>query len=67
MNKYKEFSQSKILSKEIQKFRKCIRKKRYNTEEEAFIKGQIIYKCKYCNGYHRSSSTISLAKRLNYE
>lgn len=32
----------------------CLSKKQFETEKDAFQKGQAIYKCKHCGKWHRS-------------
>lgn len=62
MNKYKDFS------RECQKIhraeRSCYNKRRYSTREESEQKGQRIYSCNICNGFHRSGSLASLVAKL---
>lgn len=62
MNRYKK------LQKKAQKLRAkkkmCTDKVTYDSEEEAFQKGQIVYKCKYCNKYHRSGQFASFIAKL---
>ena len=64
-----------ILSEEAQAITKAAKEKRreekmcgnktaYSTKELAFQKGQTIYKCEYCNKWHRSSQLDRLLKTL---
>lgn len=64
MNKYK------AQSRKAQKVRKlnamCINKRRFETEAEAYQKGQRVYKCPHCGGWHRSgkfAELVSVCKR----
>lgn len=62
MNKYR--AQSKAAHREYKKLRACIRKVRFDTADEARRKGQDIYQCKHCGGWHRSGSVYTLANTL---
>lgn len=55
-NKYKGMSQVAA----YRRWRACDRKVAYNTEEEAFQKGQAVYRCRYCGKFHRSGSLATL-------
>ncbi len=65
MNKYKWFS------REAQKLRKknkmCEDKVAFETEEEAFQKGQKTYKCNYCGKWHRSSKFAMFVNQLHWK
>ena len=52
-NKYKK--ESKLAQLSVKKLISCERKVKFKTEEEAYHKGQLVYKCRYCDGYHRTS------------
>lgn len=54
-NKYKHLSKVKDRKKE----KSCTNKKRFETEADAYQKGQFAYYCTICKGYHRSGSLIS--------
>jgi len=43
----------------------CLNKHRYETEEEAYQKGQDTYPCVYCGGYHRTSIKKPAPARTN--
>jgi len=60
MNKYSDQSRTR----DIRHQRTCSRKRGYETEQEAFQKGAIIYLCPYCKKYHRSiHSLVAIAAR----
>jgi transposase-like protein len=66
MNKYKHLS--KEIRNERIKIKGCIDKKQFDTEKEAYQKGQDSYKCKHCGKWHRSgrlSKLISTIKKNN--
>ncbi len=52
MNKYKHLSDE--ARKLRSKIKMCLSKRSYETKEEAYQKGQEIYKCKHCGKWHRS-------------
>lgn len=55
------------MSKGVASFRRwraCERKTAYNSPEEAFQKGQQVYRCGYCHKYHRSGSLATLAAKV---
>ena len=51
-NKY--WKLSKQAQQRFRRHRACDRKRRFETEEEAQIRGQDVYRCKYCDGWHRT-------------
>jgi hypothetical protein len=51
-------------ARDFQLWKSCQRKRRYNTEAEAYQKGQSTYHCKHCNGWHRSGALATLISRL---
>ena len=63
MNKYaKQAKEAKL--KRIKK-RSCEDKARFKTKDDAYQKGQEVYKCKFCGGWHRSGAlakTLALSK-----
>lgn len=59
MNKYA--AQSKASQRQRRMRRACADKKRYDTEEAAFQKGQASYKCRHCDGWHRTGQIATLA------
>ena len=44
----------------------CSRKKRYPTEKAAFQKGQRIYECPHCGGWHRSGAFAKFVSKLRW-
>ncbi|MGV3664273.1 MAG: hypothetical protein ACO1TE_29140 [Prosthecobacter sp.] len=62
MNKYR--AQSLEAQKARKKARKCDTKRRYATRDEALQKGQEVYQCHHCHGWHRSGQIASLAAEL---
>jgi len=58
MNKYKTFSAVKDRKRD----KKCSNKRRYDTEQDAYQNGQLIYYCNICGGYHRSGSLIATVR-----
>ena len=63
MNKYKKFSKAKDFQKNVLKeLRGCTVKKHYESKEDAergMPPSQKIYKCKHCDGFHRTSNSIN--------
>jgi hypothetical protein len=63
MNKYADFS------RQCQKIRRaermCYNKARFDTQETALQRGQKIYSCPICMGWHRSGAFATLAARLS--
>lgn len=62
MNKYKE--ESKKAQAAARRLRACESKRAYDTEEEAYQKGQTTYRCRYCGKWHRSGSFTTLVRTL---
>lgn len=62
MNKYKKHSRK--AQKKRRKEKMCINKKPFNNEADAFQKGQEIYKCPYCNKFHRSGQLAKLVFKI---
>lgn len=62
MNKYK--TQSRHAQRLRKKARQCDQKRRYATPEEAQQKGQQVYQCPQCNGWHRSGQLGSMIAEL---
>lgn len=46
------------------KWKACGRKRAYETEAEAFQKGQQTYLCRYCGKWHRSGALRTLIERV---
>ena len=61
-NKYAHIA--KALAAERRKARMCTNKARFADQAAAFQKGQNIYECPYCKGWHRSGSAVRMAVRL---
>jgi hypothetical protein len=62
MNKYDELAKRRRLSRKMQ--RACKSKRRYETAEAAYQKGQQVYQCRYCYGFHRSGKFGRWLKEL---
>jgi len=50
--------------KALRRFNKCERKKAFPTREAAFQKGQEVYRCGYCNQWHRSGALATLLAKV---
>lgn len=61
-NKYKK--EAKLAQKANKKLRMCESKVQFETEELAYQKNQKIYKCPYCEKWHRSGAFIKLVRTL---
>lgn len=57
-NKYHKLA--KLARQQRQKQRMCSDKVRFETEAEAFQKGQRSYQCPHCHGWHRSGKLAEL-------
>ena len=57
-NKYKHFSHA--AQRERRKWQACLRKRAYDTEENAHQSGQVHYRCSYCGKWHRSGQLTTL-------
>jgi hypothetical protein len=68
MDKYK--SQRRKAKEERRKKKMCLDKVAYGSTEEAFVKGQRVYKCPHCKMLHRSGKIAQLIaevkKRPNF-
>jgi hypothetical protein len=66
MNKYKSQSRKsqKKTAKDRRRHNMCESKTRYETESDAFQKGQVSYFCGYCKGWHRSGQIGRIAASL---
>jgi hypothetical protein len=42
----------------------CTRKVAYETEGDAYQKGQVTYQCRYCGKFHRSGSLADMTSYL---
>lgn len=62
MNKYKK--EQRKAQKERSKNKMCIDKKSFEDKEEAQQNGMIVYKCKFCKKYHRSSQRNRFIKKI---
>lgn len=62
-NKYA--AQSKIAQTERKRLSSCEGKKKFMSKEEAYQKNQDVYKCKFCDGWHRSGAMTKFIVRLN--
>lgn len=40
----------------LNRIRGCVTKKWFGSREEALVKGQFVYSCKFCKGFHRTSN-----------
>ena len=58
MNKYAAESRSSQQERKLR--RACTDKVRYATRQEAYQKGQNLYRCKHCDGWHRTGSLATL-------
>jgi len=58
MNKYLDISRKLKTKRKVE--RMCVLKKRYDTNEQAFQKGQRVYRCPHCKGWHRSGELSEL-------
>ena len=58
MNKYKDQSRKAQKARKLEAM--CTSKRRYETEQEAYQKGQRSYLCPYCRGWHRSGAFAEL-------
>lgn len=65
MNKYKQQAQE-LRKARIEK-RMCLDKKAFDTKESAFQKGSLVYQCKFCKKWHRSSQIGKLIKYLKFK
>jgi hypothetical protein len=62
MNKYAE--QSRQAQWELKRRRRCLRKKVFDTEEEAAAcPGQTPYLCEFCGKWHRTSQVVKLVRK----
>ena len=61
-NKYA--SEAKKAQEANKRLKACERKKAYETEEAAYQQGQRVYRCPYCNKWHRTGSFVALVKKL---
>ncbi len=52
-------------AKDFNRWKSCIRKRAYDTEAEAFQKGQSSYRCKFCGKWHRSGALTKLIVQLS--
>lgn len=62
MNKYKR--ESRQAQAAARKLRACESKVAYDTEQEAYQKGQTVYHCRYCGKWHRSGSFTKLVRTV---
>lgn len=53
-NKYK--AQARAARKDWKVWKSCLSKRKFATEVEAVQQGQTHYKCRYCDGWHRSGA-----------
>lgn len=49
---------------QFRRWKSCERKRRYETSAEAQCKGQDVYHCHYCDGFHRTAALTTLANTL---
>ena len=49
----------------FQLWKYCQRKRAYESEAEAFQKGQRTYRCKYCGKWHRSGALTKFIVQLS--
>jgi len=62
MDKYKD--QKEQIHEQIRREKMCLNKLTFNTKEEAFLKGQRVYKCKFCEKWHRSGQQAKFIAEL---
>ena len=54
-------------AKDFQRWKACGRKRRFESLEEAYQKGQSTYKCRYCGGWHRATAPEGTLRKLTRE
>jgi hypothetical protein len=62
MEKYKELKE-KIRSQRS-KAKMCLNKRKFKTKEAAYLKGQRVYKCKFCGKWHRSGQQARIISEI---
>lgn len=64
MSKNKYAKEAKKAKKANRRLMMCESKAVFETEEEAYQKGQKSYQCPYCHKWHRSGSFTKLVRTL---
>lgn len=62
MNKYR--AESRAAQAKLRRERMCSRKVRFSDLAEAVQRGQRVYACGYCGGWHRSGSLQRLMAKV---
>lgn len=65
MNKYQQQAEEARRARQVA--RMCGDKKRFDSEQAAEQKGQRVYQCPHCHGWHRSgklAELVSLVKKV---
>ena len=52
-------------AKDFNRWKACTRKRAFETQAEAFQKGQSCYRCKFCGKWHRSGALTKLIVQLS--
>lgn len=53
------------LHKERRIEKSCKNKKSFSTKEEAILKNQDVYKCRYCGNFHRTTQLLKLIRLVH--